>query len=185
MLQGAISMIFIDNKYTHWYYNIVNAAVSRTTTTDYTENHHIIPRSLGGNNSASNLVKLTAKEHFICHRLLTKMVCEDIAKIKMYNAAFQMTIKSSNQERYKITSRTYEVLKRNKSNAMIGNTYGRRPMSEETKRKISEAKQGISVGKGKKLSDETKKKLSASIKGRVPWNVGLTYKHKNPRGKKQ
>lgn len=64
-------MIFIDNKYTHWYYSIVNAAVSRATPTYYTEKHHIVPRSLGGNNSASNLVKLTAKEHFVCHRLLT------------------------------------------------------------------------------------------------------------------
>ena len=177
-------MIFIDNKYTRWYYNIVNAAVSRTSFTDYTEKHHVIPKSLGGTNSASNLVRLTAKEHFVCHRLLTKMVCEDKAKIKMHNAVFQMTVKSSNQERYKITARTYEVLKRNKSAAMMGNTHGARPMSEETKRKISEAKKGISVGKGRKMSDEAKKKLSASIKGRVPWNVGLTYKHKNPRGKK-
>jgi hypothetical protein len=184
MLQGAISMIFIDNKYTHWYYNIINAAVSRTTVTDYAEKHHIIPRSLGGNNSASNLVNLTAKEHFVCHCLLTKMVWEDTAKIKMHNAAFQMTIKSSNQERYKITASKYEILKRNKSAAMMGNTYGCRPMSEETKRKISNAKKGVSVGKGKKMSDEAKKKLSASIKGRTPWNVGLTYKHKNPRGKK-
>lgn len=165
-------MIFIDNKYTHWYYNIINAAMSRSIPTDYTERHHIIPKSLGGNDSSSNLVKLTAKEHFVCHRLLTKMVCEDTAKIKMHNAAFQMTIKSSNQVRYKITARTYEVLKRNKSNAMMGNTYGRRPMSDETKRKISEAKKGVSVGKGKKMSEEAKKKLSASIKGRIPWNKG-------------
>lgn len=178
MLQGAISMIFIDNKYTHWYYIIVNAAVSRASTTDYTEKHHIIPRSLGGNNSVSNLVKLTAKEHFVCHRLLTKMVCEDAAKIKMHNAAFQMTINSSNQTRYKITSRTYEVLKRNKSKAMMGNTYGRRPMLEETKQKISEAKKGKSVNKGKKISAEQKEKLSVALKGRTPWNKGKNYSHK-------
>jgi hypothetical protein len=184
MLQGAISMIFIDNKYTHWYYNIINAARSRTTVTDYAEKHHIIPRSLGGDNSASNLVNLTAKEHFVCHYLLTKMVSQEAAKIKMHNAAFQMTIVSSNQKRYKTTARIFEVLKRNKSAAMMGNTYGCRPMSEETKRKISEAKKGVSVGKGKKMSNEAKKKLSASIKGRTPWNVGLTYKHTNPRGKK-
>jgi len=176
-------MIFIDNKYTHWYYNIINAARSRTTVTDYAEKH-IIPRSLGGDNSASNLVNLTAKEHFVCHYLLTKMVSQEAAKIKMHNAAFQMTIVSSNQKRYKTTARIFEVLKRNKSAAMMGNTYGCRQMSEETKRKISEAKKGVSVGKGKKMSNEAKKKLSASIKGRTPWNVGLTYKHTNPRGKK-
>lgn len=171
-------MIFIDNKYTRWYYNIINAAVSRGSQTDYTEKHHIIPRSLGGTNSLSNLAKLTAKEHFICHRLLTKMVYEDTAKIKMHNAAFQMTVKSSNQQRYKITSRTYEVLKRNKSAAMVGNTHGQRSMSEETKRKISEAKKGKSVNKGKKISDEQKEKLSIALKGRTPWNKGKTYSHK-------
>ena len=172
-------MIFIDNKYTHWYYSIIDAAVSRITLTDYTEKHHIVPRSLGGDNSVSNLVRLTAKEHFVCHRLLTKMVCEDAAKIKMHNAAFQMTINSSNQERHKITARTYEVLKRNKSTAMMGNTHGCRPMSAETKRKISEAKKGKSVNKGKKISAEQKEKLSVALKGRTPWNKGKTYSHKN------
>jgi hypothetical protein len=112
------------------------------------------------------------------------MVSQEAAKIKMHNAAFQMTIVSSNQKRYKITARIFEILKRNKSAAMMGNTYGCRSMSEETKQKISKAKKGVSVGKGKKMSDEAKKKLSASIKGRPPWNVGLTYKHTNPRGKK-
>jgi len=66
-------MIFIDNKYTHWYYAIIHNAQNRTTS-DYTERHHIVPKSLGGINSKSNLVKLTAREHFVCHLLLTKMV---------------------------------------------------------------------------------------------------------------
>ena len=39
----------------------------------YTESHHIIPRCLGGGNETSNLVLLTAREHFIAHRLLSKM----------------------------------------------------------------------------------------------------------------
>jgi hypothetical protein len=37
------------------------------------ERHHIIPKCLGGNNSDSNLVKLTFREHYIAHRLLTKI----------------------------------------------------------------------------------------------------------------
>lgn len=39
----------------------------------YTERHHIIPRCLGGTDNKDNLVKLSAREHFICHLLLTKM----------------------------------------------------------------------------------------------------------------
>jgi hypothetical protein len=37
----------------------------------YFENHHIIPRCLGGNDSKNNQILLTAKEHFVCHKLLT------------------------------------------------------------------------------------------------------------------
>lgn len=37
----------------------------------YYENHHIKPKCLRGNNDKNNLVLLTAKEHFIAHKLLT------------------------------------------------------------------------------------------------------------------
>lgn len=36
---------------------------------DY-ENHHVVPRSLGGDDSDANMVLLTTKEHFIVHKLL-------------------------------------------------------------------------------------------------------------------
>jgi hypothetical protein len=68
-------MIFINNKYTIWYYSIVTNAQSRILPKDtYVEKHHIVPRSLGGQENKTNLVKLTAREHFVCHLLLTKMV---------------------------------------------------------------------------------------------------------------
>jgi hypothetical protein len=60
------------NKYTCWYNNITENAKSRIID-GYTERHHILPRSLGGTNDKDNLVDLTAREHFICHWLLTKM----------------------------------------------------------------------------------------------------------------
>jgi hypothetical protein len=37
----------------------------------YYEKHHILPICLGGNEDSINKVLLTAKEHFICHKLLT------------------------------------------------------------------------------------------------------------------
>ena len=39
----------------------------------YSEIHHIIPRSFGGSDNPNNLVRLTAREHFIVHFLLYKM----------------------------------------------------------------------------------------------------------------
>jgi hypothetical protein len=65
-------MLFIDNKYTHTYYKIIERSKSRIIPY-YTEKHHIIPKSLGGSNKKDNLALLTAREHFICHLLLTKM----------------------------------------------------------------------------------------------------------------
>lgn len=37
------------------------------------EIHHIVPRSMGGSNDKSNLVKLTCREHFFAHLLLYKI----------------------------------------------------------------------------------------------------------------
>ena len=45
------------------------------------EVHHIVPKCLGGSNKKENLVELTAREHFICHRLL----CEIYPKNKKLN----------------------------------------------------------------------------------------------------
>lgn len=39
----------------------------------YTENHHIIPRSMGGSDNKDNLVKLTGREHWVAHLLLWRI----------------------------------------------------------------------------------------------------------------
>lgn len=77
----------------------------------YGENHHIIPRSLGGNDDKSNLVKLTAREHFICHYLLTKIYQSKTKEYySMIKAFMMMYRKSDNQERY-VNSHLYQNLR--------------------------------------------------------------------------
>src|ERR1035437_9316157 len=39
----------------------------------YTENHHIIPRCMGGSDLPKNMARLTAREHYIVHLLLVKI----------------------------------------------------------------------------------------------------------------
>lgn len=51
------------NKYEKWYESITNTG--KLNRNDYTEKHHILPKSLGGDDSAENLTNLTAREHFI------------------------------------------------------------------------------------------------------------------------
>jgi 5-methylcytosine-specific restriction endonuclease McrA len=52
--------------YKHIYDKIIQNRFTNPICDDtYTETHHIIPRSLGGIDSENNLIKLTAKEHYI------------------------------------------------------------------------------------------------------------------------
>lgn len=132
----------------------------------YVESHHIIPRSEGGSNAESNLVKLTAREHYIAHLLLTKIYND----MPMYCAYVMMTKHSKQQDRaYKINSRLYDVLKRIRNKMLSGKNafwYGRH-LSEETKKKISKRLKGKpSWLKGKHLSEETRQKLSKAKKGK-------------------
>ena len=80
--------MFLENKYTKIYYNIINRAIEQNRIKeqhDGFQTHHIIPRCFGGTDDATNLVVLTYKEHRVCHRLLINMTTND-AKYKMMYA---------------------------------------------------------------------------------------------------
>ena len=174
----------LQNKYTRIYNQIIARAQSRTLT-GYKEKHHIIPQSLSGTNDKANLVELTAREHFICHWLLVKMV-EGTARSKMLYALKGMKAENKFQERYetKITARVYETYRKehatNHSNTMKGRTANNkgRAMSDEQKQKLRIAATGkkyseatiakrIATITGSKRSDETKAKMSASATGKI------------------
>ena len=107
-------MLFFQSKYTRWYFSIISRAQIRTLAADtYRERHHIIPRSLGGSNDQDNIVQLTAREHFICHWLLTKMTDGAAQKKMAYACKRMMHSSGPKQERYVITGRIYEQLKNN------------------------------------------------------------------------
>jgi len=96
-------MMFIKNKYTKWYNDIIKKAKQRAFLKIDVDGeiHHIIPKSLGGDNKKENLVKLSYREHYICHLLLTKMVKDKTAAIKMcwalHRLVFSKTIFNSHQ----------------------------------------------------------------------------------------
>lgn len=50
-------------------YNQLIKRVKTRILEGYYEKHHIILKCMGGDNSLENLVKLTAREHFLCHWL--------------------------------------------------------------------------------------------------------------------
>jgi hypothetical protein len=77
----------------------------------YKEKHHIVPKCLGGSNEKENLVELTAKEHFLCHKLLCEIYPSNP---KLMWALWLMAIGKQKRkiiEPYKVSSREYERLK--------------------------------------------------------------------------
>lgn len=174
--------MFKENKYYKWYNTIIFNAKSRVIE-GYVEEHHILPKSLGGQDSAENLVKLTAREHFICHWLLTKCVETNIEKMK-YALWLMTNTENSLQQRYKITPKKYEIIKKSLAETFSKQQSGRK-MSEETKRKISETrKKKFASGELEiKVYDSTREKLSNLRKGKersqeTKDKIGLAHKGK-------
>jgi len=97
--------MFNESKYTKIYYNIINKR--RYNLIQDGEIHHIIPRSMGGSDDADNLIKLTYREHFICHLLLTKMCLNLQDQIKMCWAIHRLTFSKTNYN-----SHQYEIARK-------------------------------------------------------------------------
>lgn len=78
----------------------------------YTERHHIVPKSIGGEDTKENLVNLTAREHFIAHILLVKIYPKSYAMIK---AVMMMT---AGHTEHRSMNRVYGWLKTKHSEEM-------------------------------------------------------------------
>lgn len=158
-------MIFIQNKYYKWYDTIITRASQqeRNKSHSYFERHHIIPRSLGGTDAKSNIVILTAREHYICHLLLTKCVVSE-GKLSMVRAWHILTHVNGIKFR---SSKMYQTLRETYAEGARQNRIGKKH-SELTKSRISENHADVS-GKlnpnfGKTTSEYTKNKISKNKK---------------------
>jgi hypothetical protein len=147
--------------------NIILRANSRVLN-GYGENHHIVPKCLGGNNKKENLVRLTAKEHWVIHLLLVE-IYPNHPKLKL--AVRMMSVRSDNQERKVIRSgKQFERIKIEAAQVHSNLTRGvkKTPFTEEHKNNISKAKIGKpSLNKGKVYTEEHRKKIGLASKGRI------------------
>jgi hypothetical protein len=112
--------------YVRIYNNIIENRI-KYPASGYTESHHIIPVCLGGANSKDNLVKLTAKEHFICHWILVKIYKGNKNSYHKMLKAFNMMCNtlSTNQQRYVISSRIFSKYREDFSSAMSSMQLGK------------------------------------------------------------
>jgi hypothetical protein len=125
----------------------------------YVEKHHIVPKSLGGLDDESNIIKLSASDHLFTHGLLAR-----VYKGKMIFALKRMLY--GQQKRYTSKSERshYEFVKSNlkhsiESKSKMSKAHSGKKLSNVTKRKISDFQ------KDKIFTDETKRKISQSLIG--------------------
>lgn len=116
---------------------------------EYDEAHHILPKSLFPlwAKRKSNLVLLTAREHFFCHQLLTKIYpCRQMCGALFYLA---------NDHKHICSSREYQFIR------------------EAFAKKQSEHKKGkhYSYTITQAVLDG-RKRAAEKRKGRIPWNKG-------------
>lgn len=120
----------------------------------YAEVHHIVPRSLGGSNDADNLIRLTARQHFIAHWMLARAIGGSAAR-----AFFMM----SNFGKYgQVNSTTYAIARQEYAEQVSQQLkqYPNVPLFTESHReKLRQAKLGRS------LREDTKQKLRVAMLG--------------------
>jgi hypothetical protein len=165
-------------------YNALMASRSALSRSGYLEKHHIIPRSLGGDDDCKNIIKLTAKEHYFAHLLLAK-----IRGGPMYAALrFMSEPDSKSAKGFIVSARTYDRARRlfaeyckvsrlGEHNPNFGKKW-----SESAREKASKRMSGAYGGDknpmfGRNLTDEHKSKISQGVSGKRK-GVSFSDKHR-------
>jgi hypothetical protein len=133
-----------NNKYRRWYDALMQRAVGRVLD-GYGERHHVVPRALGGGNTASNIVALTYREHFLAHWLLPKFTA-GVDRRKMLHALFRMSGQFGGRV---VPSWRYEISRRAQRDAKLGTK-----QSAATVAKRSASLRGNKNGLGVKLTSD-------------------------------
>jgi hypothetical protein len=149
--------MFVNNKYQSWYINIIASAQGRELPkSTYGERHHILPKSLGGPDTKWNIVKLTGKEHFIVHKLLTKFTVGP-AYYKMMHALWRMVGRKDTRDRHKVSASEYERIKSLNARAM---SEARKGKSTPARIEAAAKRRGIPAhNKGVSMKGESKIKM--------------------------
>ena len=152
-----------------WHYNrlIETRKFKNRESGVYYEKHHILPRSMCGDDSENNLVYLTAREHFLAHWLLWRIHRNRQTAFAFWN----MCTRNSRQEKSSFSSISYQEAKeswintsdfKGEKNPMFG-----RKHSEKTRQQLSiKAKNRTSNGmKDRKHTEESIIKMRENRKG--------------------
>lgn len=167
--------------YTNIYDSLIKRAIERDAIEKF-EKHHIVPRSLGGSNKKSNLVKLSLREHFIAHLLLAKIhghgmwfALYMMSNFKKYNskqyAKTRSNLKHSPESRKRMSESAKNRICTPEGRLKRSILFKGRKHSEETINKIRESQLG------RTFTDDHKQKLKSSHKGMT----GKTFSNESKR----
>lgn len=140
---------------------------------DYFERHHIIPISLGGDKSyalgSDNIVLLTAREHYLAHRMLWL-----IYKTREMGFAFhKMVFSESPRQKRKFDSKAYEAARiafsecqRGENNPMFGKVSPMKGKVPASKGKKLDPRPNISGENNPSKRADVRKKISTKLRGK-------------------
>lgn len=155
---------FIESKYSKFYFALMARAKDRKLLC-YAEDHHILPKSLGGTNDLVNIARLTAREHFIAHRLLAKIANGFDAKRKMNFALYALMHMGKHCVQ---NSRLYEQVRQMHASD-LSMLFKGKSFSAETRAKMS-----TSAKSRPPISESTRALMSSQRKGKT---TTLGFKH--------
>jgi hypothetical protein len=145
----------------------------------YSENHHIVPRSEGGSNDPSNLVKLTAREHFLAHWLLYRIDPENSSRAHSFWRMCRGRGKVLPENWITIPSRVYEEARLAHSKAISKRLKGR-------KKTLEHVAKVVAATTGRKRSAEARMKMSEAAKKRgAPSGFSKMLEVREQQNKKQ
>lgn len=163
---------FLDNKYTKWYFSLVEKRKLSSPDSNHIEKHHIIPKSLGGSNKKDNIVSFSPREHYIAHLLLVKMT-EGEDRMKMSFAIRCMTnFQNKYHNRYTPSSKIYSIAR---EYAIQATSIKNKGHPKYLKYQTEEAKKKISISMKEKLSkltsEEKFKRSQNSLSSKKSWTT--------------
>lgn len=141
--------------------------ITRKKAGEYFENHHIIPKCMGGTNNKDNIIILTAREHFLCHWLLHEIYPENKGLSYAFFIMCFCDPSKNKTSRYIPSSRIieYAKIKAAEERKGIPTWIKGKHHSEETKQRMRESKIGTTgVNTGRKFNQEWKDKMKSSAK---------------------
>lgn len=203
MFIQKINSTFSDTKYKKWYISLISNALLRV---DYTqpahknqalkhlttiERHHICPKSIFSEHKGdkTNLAYLSPKEHYLAHLLLYKMAKLDSKFVRPLALALSKMRQSNKHQSRVLNSNQYNFVRNAAIDANKHRHYktGHKQSTETVAKRIvsyhknykghsDETRKKISLSaKGRRVSEDTRKKMSGSRPHVIPWNKGHQY----------